>query len=481
MTPDKIPNTCNLPILSVSGLSLALKGAIEEGFSQVRVKGEISGFKRAASGHLYFSLKDSDAVLDGVCWRGAAARLGIAPKDGMEVVAAGRITTYALRSRYQIVVEAMEPAGEGALFKLIEERKRKLLAEGLFDEERKREIPFLPDVIGVVTSPTGAVFRDILHRIDDRFPRRVLLWPVLVQGAAAAERIAAAIEGFNKLKPGAKAPRPDVIIVARGGGSLEDLMAFNEEVVVRAAAKSEIPLISAVGHETDTTLIDYAADRRAPTPTAAAEMAVPVRMDILAQVMDGGGRLMAALRRRLDDAKRRLEDLSRGLPNLARIVDEGGQRLDDWAERLTNALTVGISRRQTALGALDGRLRPPDHIIRQAQGALDAAARALDNAIGAVLRDKVNRLAHNGALLESCSYERVLERGFVMVRDAAARPLRTIAALSPGQDIGLQFHDGAAAARVSGISADKTPANRAAKKKPSGKAGKADGRQGKLL
>ena len=433
LTTAKTLSAGNLPILSVSGLSLALKGVIEGGFSHVRVKGEISGFKRAASGHLYFTLKDAGAAIDGVCWRGGAGRLGLDPKDGMEVVAAGRITTYAPRSCYQIVVETMELAGEGALLKLLEERRRKLLAEGLFDEERKRKIPFIPDVIGVVTSPTGAVIHDILHRIDDRFPRPVLLWPVQVQGAAAAERIAAAIKGFNKLKADAKVPRPDVIIVARGGGSLEDLMAFNEEVVVRAAAKSKIPIISAVGHETDTTLIDYAADRRAPTPTAAAEMAVPVRIDLLAQVMDDGGRLMAALHRRLDDAKRRLEDLSRGLPSPARIVDEATQRLDDWAERLTNA-------------------------------------------IGRTLRDGNIRLVNAGVLLESCSYERILERGFVMVRDTGGRPLRTIAALSPGQDIGLQFHDGVAAARVSGMPVDKN--KKSAKRKS---AGKTDGRQGELL
>ncbi len=435
LTTAKTLSAGNLPILSVSGLSLALKGVIEGGFSHVRVKGEISGFKRAASGHLYFTLKDAGAAIDGVCWRGVAGKLGIDPKDGMEVVAAGRITTYAPRSCYQIVIEAMEPAGEGALLKLLEERKRKLLAEGLFDEERKRKIPFIPDVIGVVTSPTGAVIHDILHRIDDRFPRPVLLWPVQVQGAAAADRIAAAIKGFNKLKPNAKTPRPDVIIVARGGGSLEDLMAFNEEAVVRAAAKSKIPIISAVGHETDTTLIDYAADRRAPTPTAAAEMAVPVRIDLLAQVMDDGGRLMAALRRRLDDAKRRLEDLSRSLPNLARIVDEATQRLDDWTERLANA-------------------------------------------VGRTLDDKKSRLVNAGALLESCSYERILERGFVMVRDTGGRPLRSAATLNPGQDIGLQFHDGAAAARVTGISANKTSPNQELKKKPSKKA---DNRQGELL
>ncbi len=435
LTTNKTMNTRDMPVFSVSGLSAALKGVIEDGFSHVRVKGEISGFKRAASGHLYFALKDADAVLDGVCWRDAAGRLGFAPEDGMEVVAAGRITTYAPRSRYQIIVKTMELAGEGAILKLLEERKRKLLAEGLFDEERKRAIPFLPGVIGVVTSPTGAVIRDILHRIDDRFPRRVLLWPVQVQGAAAAERIAAAIEGFNKLKADAKTPRPDVIIVARGGGSLEDLMAFNEEAVVRAVAKSKIPLISAVGHETDTTLIDYAADRRAPTPTAAAEMAVPGRIDLLAPVTDDGGRLMTALRRRLDDAKRRLEDLSRGLPSPARIVDEATQRLDDWAERLTNS-------------------------------------------IKRTLGDKNIRLANAGGLLESFSYERVLERGFVLVRDDRARPLNSAAALGPGQDIGLQFHDGVAAARVSGMPANKKPGERKAKKKS---AKKADGRQGELL
>ncbi|MBT3306223.1 MAG: exodeoxyribonuclease VII large subunit, partial [Alphaproteobacteria bacterium] len=260
------------PILSVAELSALLKRTVEDTFGRVRVRGEISGFKRAASGHLYFTLKDDAAIIDGVCWRGTAGKLGVTPEDGLEVIVSGRLTTYPARSRYQIVVDAMDIAGEGALLKMLEDRRRKLAAEGLFDVENKRDLPFLPDIIGVVTSPTGAVFRDILHRLSDRFPRRVLLWPVTVQGETAAQEITAAIDGFNKLGgKGAKLPRPDVLIVARGGGSLEDLMAFNEESVVRATAASDIPVISAVGHETDTTLIDYAADQRAPTPTAAAE------------------------------------------------------------------------------------------------------------------------------------------------------------------------------------------------------------------
>ncbi|MEQ8194724.1 MAG: exodeoxyribonuclease VII large subunit, partial [Rhodospirillales bacterium] len=264
------PAEGNLPVLSVSELSQALKREVEETFSYVRVRGEISGFKRAASGHVYLALKDENAVLDGVCWRGTAGKLAIQPEDGMEVIAIGRLTTYPARSKYQIVIDQMELAGEGALLKLLEERRKKLAAEGLFAEERKQELPYLPGIIGIVTSPTGAVIRDILHRLSDRFPRRVLLWPVLVQGKGAAEQIAAAIHGFNAFKKDdPNAPRPDLIIVARGGGSLEDLWAFNEEIVVRAAAASAIPLISAVGHETDTTLIDYASDRRAPTPTAA--------------------------------------------------------------------------------------------------------------------------------------------------------------------------------------------------------------------
>ncbi|MDA0704221.1 MAG: exodeoxyribonuclease VII large subunit, partial [Proteobacteria bacterium] len=266
------PAAHNMPEFTVSEISGALKRTLEDQFAHVRIRGEISGFKRAASGHLYFALKDDKAVIDSVCWRGTAGNLSLSPEDGMEVIVTGRVTTYPARSRYQVVVESIELAGEGALLKLLEDRRRRLGEEGLFDPECKRPLPYLPEVIGVVTSPTGAVIRDILHRLADRFPRHVIVWPVLVQGEGSAEQIAAAIRGFNALVPGGPVPRPDLLIVARGGGSLEDLWSFNEEVVVRAAAASEIPLISAVGHETDTTLIDFASDRRAPTPTAAAEI-----------------------------------------------------------------------------------------------------------------------------------------------------------------------------------------------------------------
>ena len=281
----------NLPEYSVTEISALLKRTVEQNFSYVRVRGEISGFKRHSSGHCYLALKDEDAVLDAVIWRPNVARLAVKPEDGMEVVCTGRLTTYPGRSKYQLVIESVELAGIGALLKLLEARKAKLAAEGLFAEERKQKLPYLPEVIGVVTSPTGAVLRDILNRLDDRFPRRVLVWPVAVQGEGAALQVAAAIAGFNALKPDGAVPRPDLLIVARGGGSLEDLMAFNEEVVVRAAAASEIPLISAVGHETDTTLIDYASDRRAPTPSAAAEMAVPVRLELMAEIAAKATRL----------------------------------------------------------------------------------------------------------------------------------------------------------------------------------------------
>src|SRR4051794_37099702 len=297
------PAQANLPEYTVSELSQALKRSVEENFSHVRVRGEISGYKRHSSGHCYFALKDAEAVLDAVCWRQTAIRLPIRPEDGMEVVCTGRLTTYPGRSKYQLVVDSIALAGIGALLRILEERRQRLAAEGLFAAERKKKLPFLPEVIGIVTSPTGAVIRDILHRLADRFPRRVLLWPVAVQGEGAAAQVAAAIEGFKRMGPGGPVPRPDLIIVARGGGSLEDLMAFNEEVVVRAAAASAIPLISAVGHETDTTLIDHASDRRAPTPTAAAEMAVPVRLDLVAELGGRGARPAGGALRPLAQAR----------------------------------------------------------------------------------------------------------------------------------------------------------------------------------
>ncbi|MGH7030489.1 MAG: exodeoxyribonuclease VII large subunit, partial [Stellaceae bacterium] len=352
------PPRTNLTEYTVSELSLALKRSIEDGFGHVRVRGEISGFKRHGSGHFYLALKDADAVLDAVCWRMTAIRLAVKPEDGMEVVCAGRLTTFPGRSKYQLVIDTIELAGVGALLKLLEERRRRLAAEGLFAVERKQPLPFLPAVIGVVTSPSGAVIRDILHRLADRFPRRVLIWPVAVQGEGAAAQLAAAISGFNRLPANGPVPRPDVIIVARGGGSLEDLMAFNEEIVVRAAAASLIPLISAVGHETDTTLIDHASDRRAPTPTAAAEMAVPVRLDLVAELAGKSSRLSGGLARVFAERRLQLAGLARGLPAPQDLIGAAAQRLDDRAERLRLAAEGHLRATRHRLDLAAVRLRP---------------------------------------------------------------------------------------------------------------------------
>jgi len=445
----------NLPVLSVSEISQALKSMVEDSFPHVRVRGEISGFKRAASGHLYFALKDEDAVLDSVCWRGTAGRLALAPEDGLEVIITGRLSTYPGRSRYQIVVDEMELAGEGALLKLFEERKKKLAEEGLFDEDLKKDLPFIPTVIGVVTSPTGAVIRDILHRIDDRFPCRVLLWPVLVQGKGAAEQVAQAITGFDGLRTGGPVPRPDVLIVARGGGSLEDLWAFNEETVVRAAAACEIPLISAVGHETDVTLLDFVADQRAPTPTAAAEFAVPVRIELLAQVMDDGARLVNAMARCLEEKKVQLAGLARGLPNLRRVLEEAAQRLDDWVDRLRNSLGTGLDRRRGRLMELVARLPDPRQRINYAASQVEGEARAMHSAVRTFLREHQARMNQAAALLESFSYQKVLQRGFVLVRDSGGRPVQSVSVLGAGMGLGLRFHDGEAAVTVDGAPREK--------------------------
>jgi exodeoxyribonuclease VII large subunit len=456
-------NRGNLPEFTVSEISQAVKRTLDGAFERVRVRGEISGFKRAGSGHLYFALKDEEAKLDAVCWRGVAGRLALAPEDGLEVIAVGRVSSYPGRSSYQLIVESLELAGEGALLKLLEERRKKLAAEGLFDAQRKRPLPFLPEVIGVVTSPTGAVIRDILHRLADRFPRHVLLWPVLVQGEGAKEQIAAAIAGFNAIAPGGRVPRPDLLIVARGGGSLEDLWAFNEEIVVRAAAASEIPLIAAVGHETDTTLIDFAADRRAPTPTAAAEMAVPVRAELLADVMQDGARLARALRRLTEEARLRLDGLARGLPRPGQLIAERIQTLDGSIDRLLNARLGYFQRRRDLLARLGAELRTPREQIEARRLGLGHAGERLQAALHARLREKRQDLEHVrldrrlltdllrrlgeglealARLLTSLSYEQVLARGFALVRDAAGHPLASAAAVAPGARLSIEFADG---------------------------------------
>ncbi|MCF1708534.1 exodeoxyribonuclease VII large subunit [Tabrizicola sp. J26] len=353
---DPVPQG-NAPEFTVSELSGAVKRVIEGEFGLVRVRGEIGRVSRPASGHLYFDLKDDRAVLAAICWKGQAGRLSVRPEEGLEVVATGRLTTFPGQSKYQMIVEDMAPAGAGALMAMLEKRRQALAAEGLFDEGRKKPIPWLPEVIGVVTSPSGAVIRDILHRLRDRFPRHVLIWPVAVQGEKCAPEVAAAIRGFNAIAPGGPIPRPDLLIVARGGGSLEDLWGFNEEIVVRAAAESRIPLISAVGHETDTTLIDYAADRRAPTPTAAAEMAVPVRLELQATVDAQAARLSRAVAQGVTQRSQRVRDLSRALPRLDTLTSAASQRLDLWTGRLGGALGLAAAAKRTGFERVAGRLR----------------------------------------------------------------------------------------------------------------------------
>jgi exodeoxyribonuclease VII large subunit len=441
----------NQPELSVSELSQSLKRTVESNFDRVRVRGEISGFKRAASGHMYMALKDDNAVLDAVCWRGVASKLAVVPEDGLEVIVTGKLTTYPSRSRYQIVVDGMEMAGEGALLKLLEDRKRMLAAEGLFAAEGKQKLPWLPEVIGVVTSPTGAVIRDILHRLADRFPRRVLVWPVIVQGDGSAEKIAAAIEGFNRLTPGGDTPRPDLLIVARGGGSVEDLWSFNEEVVVRAAAASDIPLISAVGHETDITLIDYAADKRAPTPTAAAEIAVPVRADLQVSILDLARRLFAALARTTEERRVRLDGLARGLRDPRDMLQAHQQKLDDVGERLNRALSVGVDRRRANLGLVSAGLKRIviDRRIDQGREQLQRAENSLRRDINRLVSDNQTRLGSLAKLLQSYSYEGVLARGFAAIR-SNGKVVTQAAGLDAGQDLDIQFHDGHVAAVTEG-------------------------------
>jgi exodeoxyribonuclease VII large subunit len=452
----------NLPEFTVSEISQAVKSTLEQRFERVRVRGEISGFKRHTSGHLYMTLKDADAAIDGVCWRGTAGRLGIRPEDGMEIIATGRITTYPGRSKYQIVIDAMELAGEGALLKMIEERRKRLAAEGLFDAERKRKLPFLPDVIGVVTSPTGAVIRDILHRLSDRFPRHVLVWPVLVQGEGAAEQVAAAIEGFNALSEKGKVPRPDLLIVARGGGSLEDLMPFNEEIVVRAAAASKIPLISAVGHETDTTLIDHAADRRAPTPTAAAEMAVPVRAELVADLQRDGQRLVTALTRMVAEYRRHVEGLARGLGDPRRLLEDAAQRLDDWADRLKLGLANWVQQRRSRVAESTGRLSAfrassARTIQRERKHAGDLGAQ-LERAAKAYIKERRSDLASVARVLQSVSFERVLERGFALVTDKSGHPVQRAGETRANMPVQIRFQDGVVGATVTDAGVAKAPA-----------------------
>jgi exodeoxyribonuclease VII large subunit len=527
---DTLPS--NAPEFTVSELSNALKRTIEDRFGLVRLRGEISNYRGPhSSGHAYFSLKDQNARIDAVIWKGNFTRLKAKLQEGLEVIATGKITTFPGKSAYQIIVENLEPAGVGALMALVEERRRKLAAEGLFDDARKQFLPFLPQTIGVVTSPTGAVIRDILHRIGERFPRHVLVWPVRVQGESCAADVAAAIEGFNSLPEAGALKRPDVIIVARGGGSLEDLWGFNEEIVVRAAAASLIPLISAIGHETDWTLLDHVADLRAPTPTAAAEKAVPVRAELMATLADLGRRHLAASLRLLERRRSDLRALGRALPQGEAIIALPRQRCDRAASALSHAATKALDRRRLALASLTHRLASQSpqakmaragqrleglehrllrgikaaheqhaqklvHMSRRLTTALaarrhlerermSAAAQRLGSldqrlarAIGSHLTQARGRFERLDQLLHTLGYRQVLSRGFALVRDGDGRPLRRAAEIVAGSGLDIEFADGhrpaiagAAASETSSIRIDTGPkphSDRALKKSDQG-------------
>ncbi|MCA0994147.1 MULTISPECIES: exodeoxyribonuclease VII large subunit [Roseobacteraceae] len=479
----------NTPEFTVSELSGAVKRVIEGEFGFVRVRGELGRISRPRSGHLYLDLKDDKSVISGIVWRGVASKLDMQPEEGMEVIATGRLTTYPGQSRYQIIIEDMRPAGLGALMAMLEKRKAQLQAEGLFAPERKRPLPFLPEIIGVVTSPSGAVIRDILHRLRERFPRKVLIWPVAVQGKNCAPEVARAIEGFNALTPGGALPRPDLLIVARGGGSVEDLWGFNEEIVARAAAASQIPLISAVGHETDTTLIDFVSDKRAPTPTAAAEIAVPVRMDLLARAAEAQLRLTRAQTHRLEVRGQRLRDLARGLPRPEMLLDQPRQRLDLLADRLPQALIRGVDRRRLALSQPAGALRP-GLLTRMMATRAEALGRRADRlslrpiqreialggdrlkALGKRLEDAGARRVEEPRakldglerLLQTLSYKGTLARGYAVVRGEGGQVLTTSAAAKEAAGLEIEFADGRM--KIGGGAATPAKAKKAAQKKP---------------
>ena len=434
----------NAPEFSVSELSSVLKRMIEGEFSNVRIRGEVGRVSRQASGHLYFDLKDDKSVIASVTWRGQASKLATQPEEGLEVVATGKITTFAGQSRYQMIVSEMSVAGIGALMAQLEKRKKKLEAEGLFDKNIKKEIPYLPEIIGVVTSPSGAVIRDILHRLSDRFPRKVLLWPVSVQGESCAPDVTAAINGFNKLTPGGAMPRPELIIVARGGGSIEDLWGFNEESVVRAAFESEIPLISAVGHETDTTLIDLASDLRAPTPTAAAEYAVPVRADLMGWLSSMEERRVRSLTSNLEIKRQRLKDLSRGLPTPADLVAMAAQRLDAVSDRLPRALSAVSNNKKTLLlqtsAGLRGRLLQNKLIDRTKE--MNRFVKSIEANIRLIIQRNQSSLDGLERIRQTLGYEATLRRGYTVVRNKDGKLITRLKEAEVNKELEIEFYDG---------------------------------------
>lgn len=430
----------NVPEFSVGDLAFSLKKTIEDTYGRVRVRGELSRVSIASSGHMYSSLKDDKALIDAVCWKGVLSKIAVRPEEGLEVICTGKISTYPQRSNYQLIIEDMELAGEGALLKMLEERKKKLAAEGLFDPSRKVPLPFLPQVIGVVTSPTGAVIRDILHRLADRFPVHVILWPAKVQGQGATEDIVAGIEGLQVIDQHGF-PKPDVVIVARGGGSLEDLMAFNEESVVRAAAACDIPFISAVGHETDTTLLDYVADIRAPTPTGAAEMAVPVREACLAQVSECEGRLYRATERLFKEADLRLSHARQLLGDPARMIDVKAQHCDQLSEALIRSGRDVIFKSEQKLQSSSSRLRHPGMAVDMKEQSLENISARLSQMQARLLVDQKTKLSHLSQMLEAFSFQNVLKRGYAVVRSPEDHSVLTKPEqMSDGGHYDLEFY-----------------------------------------
>ncbi len=446
----------NTPEFTVAEISGAVKRVLEGEFGRVRVRGEVGRVVVARTGHMYFDLKDERAVIAGVSWKGQVARMSVRPEEGMEVIATGRLTTFAPQSKYQLQVESIEPAGAGALMAMLEKRRAALAAEGLFAPERKRPLPHLPRVIGVVTSPQGAVIRDILHRLQDRFGTHVLLWPVAVQGQACAPEVARAIAGFNALDKGGPIPRPDLLIVARGGGSIEDLWGFNEDIVVRAAASSQIPLISAVGHETDTTLIDHAADRRAPTPTAAAEMAVPVHADLSAHLATLEARLLRAGAQGVTNRRQRLTDLARALPRPEALIAPAAQRFDQWAERVPGSLRALLSAKGQELRGTATGLRPATITMRldKARDRLADRAERAQRASVARLTALQTQLTALERLRQSLGYPATLQRGYAVVRDGAGDVLTSAAAATKAASLQIEFSDD----RISALPAKSRPA-----------------------
>ncbi|MCF6321482.1 MAG: exodeoxyribonuclease VII large subunit [Rhizobiaceae bacterium] len=438
--------------LSVSELSFALKKAVEEQFGYVRVRGEIGRVSRPASGHIYLDLKDDKAVLNGVIWRGVASRLKHVPEEGLEVIASGKLTTFPGSSKYQIVIDNIEPAGAGALMALLEERKKKLGGEGLFEEGRKQLLPYMPKIIGVVTSPSGSVIRDVLHRLKDRFPLHVLVWPVRVQGEGCGNEVSAAIAGFNTFEVGGKLPRPDVIIVARGGGSVEDLWGFNDEAVVRAAADSQIPLISAVGHETDWTLLDLVADVRAPTPTAAAEMAVPVRAELEAQLAGLGARLRSGIQRTLEEPRNSLRAAGRGLSTPQTLLEIPRQLIDSLAMRLGQGLTIAAGAKRANYEKIAGRLgwHGLAQMLETNKQKIDVAGQRASRAVQQSLERSQYKIEQAGRLLGTLSYLSVLERGFAVVMDEAGKTITSASGISANSLINIKMKDGDFAAQTLG-------------------------------